>query len=215
MWGFSKFIQICEAPAGVGTGLYASRDLEPTSAEALLMWMRDNKIPNPTPVENMHVTVVHTKTDLPDWKPDLKPVRIKPSTYSIAKFDGKLGNVLVLRFRSPELSSQNQKARAMGAVMTYPTYAPHVTLSYKVPPDFDWQSLRPPPIYLELEPEHVEAVDDSFVASLKLGEVAPPGKKIERWLADPVVRNSFKREYGDKWQEVMYGTAWRKYQATV
>jgi len=211
MWGFSQFLQIiCEAPVVAGSGLYASREVEPTSAEMLAAWIHDNNIPNPISTTNMHVTVVHTKSDLPNWQPDRRVLTVKPSTYSIDKF----GDVLVLRFRSQELAMQNQKARALGAVMTYPEYHPHITLSYKVPPTFDWTSLRPPPIYIELDPERNEALDDTYVAKMKLGEVAPPSKKIKHWLSSPDVKRSFQKQYGDKWRNVMFATAWRRHQAS-
>jgi Asp-tRNA(Asn)/Glu-tRNA(Gln) amidotransferase C subunit len=42
-------------------------------------------------------------------------------------------------------------------------------------------------------------------------EKAPPDEKILKWTEDPKVKASFKDQYGDKWAEVMYATAWKMY----
>ena len=38
-------------------------------------------------------------------------------------------------------------------------------------------------------------------------EKAPPGKKAEEWIKSN--KAEFKKEYGDKWEERLYATAWK------
>ena len=40
-----------------------------------------------------------------------------------------------------------------------------------------------------------------------VGEEAPPG--MEDWIKDR--KDSFKKQYGDEWKEVLYSTAWKEY----
>lgn len=42
-------------------------------------------------------------------------------------------------------------------------------------------------------------------------EKSPPDADIEKWLENPETKALFKDRYGDKWQEVMYATAWKMY----
>lgn len=39
-----------------------------------------------------------------------------------------------------------------------------------------------------------------------LAESAPPGKKAEEWIK--ANKDEFKKQYGDRWEEVIYATAW-------
>lgn len=45
----------------------------------------------------------------------------------------------------------------------------------------------------------------------QLSEKAPPDPEIEKWASDPKVKAHFKSEYGARWKEVMYASAWKKY----
>lgn len=40
-----------------------------------------------------------------------------------------------------------------------------------------------------------------------MNETAPPG--MEQWIKDR--KEDFKKRYGDKWEEVLYATAWKKH----
>lgn len=43
----------------------------------------------------------------------------------------------------------------------------------------------------------------------ELVEKAPPGAKAERFIKQS--KEDFKKRYGDRWQEVLYATAWKKF----
>lgn len=45
----------------------------------------------------------------------------------------------------------------------------------------------------------------SFKSYIKLNEVAPPG--MEDWIK--ANKEEFKKQYGSKWEEVLYATAWK------
>lgn len=72
----------------------------------------------------------------------------------------------------------------------YPTYVPKPKPIVKIKPK-KLTSLRKP----ELTNEDIE-----------LAEKAAPG--YEDWASDPKVKASFKKQYGKRWQEVMYGHSW-------
>lgn len=40
-----------------------------------------------------------------------------------------------------------------------------------------------------------------------LFEVAPPSKEAEEWIK--ANKAEFKKRYGDKWEEVLFATAWK------
>lgn len=49
----------------------------------------------------------------------------------------------------------------------------------------------------------------SFKEFIQINESAPPDKDIEDWINS--VKDSFKKQYGDKWETVLYAAAWKKY----
>jgi hypothetical protein len=46
-----------------------------------------------------------------------------------------------------------------------------------------------------------------LVGESEVNEVAPPG--MEDWIKDR--KAEFKKRYGDKWQQVLYATAWKQH----
>jgi hypothetical protein len=47
------------------------------------------------------------------------------------------------------------------------------------------------------------------LAGFKLDEVAPPGKKAERFIKKH--KKEFKKRYGKRGSDVLYATAWKKF----
>jgi hypothetical protein len=72
-----------------------------------------------------------------------------------------------MSFKSSEMDRQNSRALSQGARMTWPKFIPHVTLSYSYPGNFDFQSLRTPPFFLEFGPESVKEFDGEVAHSLR------------------------------------------------
>ena len=62
----------------------------------------------------------------------------------------------------------------------------------------------------EGDEETLQALDQDLQAdgvNLNLTEEAPPG--MEDWIKDR--KEDFKKQYGDKWEEVLYATAWKRH----
>jgi hypothetical protein len=131
------------------TGLYTFRRLDPQSSEFMYEWMRENKIPNPLPPTELHCTVVCSEVDIPGYGVDPTPVMVFPATYKIAI----MNNALTVQFKSEALTDQWQRAMNMGGKSKFPTFIPHVSLSYQVPEDFDYEALKPPPVFMVLQAE--------------------------------------------------------------
>jgi hypothetical protein len=82
---------------------------------------------------------------------------IYPATYKLAM----MNEALTIQFKSDPLVDQWQRAMNMGGKSRFPTFIPHITLSYKVPTDYDYTDLKPPPTFMVLqgEEEKVNAND--------------------------------------------------------
>ena len=70
----------------------------------------------------------------------------------------------------------------MGARERY-SFASHLTLTYNLPADFDWQALRPPPIYLQFEPEHAREYIDNWAVKKGLTEAQRIVKSFADYLS--------------------------------
>lgn len=147
-------------------GLYAYRNLTSQSAEYLYLWMREEGIPNPVPPGNLHVTVVCTVNDVPGYSPDPTLVMLSPATYRI----DQMQEALVIKFRSDALESQWQQAMNLGAKSYYERFIPHITLSYKVPEDYDHSDLKPPPSHIVLDAEQIRPRMDGWATMNGLRE---------------------------------------------
>jgi hypothetical protein len=135
------------------SGFYAFRSLNPQSAEYLYAWMIEEGIPNPIPMEKLHVTVMCADNEVPGYAPDPTPLQISPTSF---KFD-MMNEALVIKFKSDVLEEQWQRAMNMGAKSRYPRLTPHISLSYNVPLDYDYSDLKPPPTFLVFSPEQMRS----------------------------------------------------------
>ncbi len=119
-------------------GIYSFFGLTDESAEALYRWEKQSKIPNPVTPDKLHCTCVFSPTSFPGYLPLSKPFSINPNSYELTI----LGDALVLKFTSNIAKSQWEKAKELGAKMTYPSYVAHITLSYE-PGSFDYSNILP------------------------------------------------------------------------
>lgn len=119
-------------------GLYVSRRLTPESAADLVEWAKSQGFLNIEPADEMHVTIVHSRT-WPALAPDGDLLLVSPSSHDDRKVLplGPKGAV-VLRFESPGLEARWQQAIDAGATWDFDGYLPHVTIAYSGSPvDFD------------------------------------------------------------------------------
>ena len=120
-----------EKSAGDSTPLYGYRPL--LNAQELVDWAKSNGYETTLTPEDMHVTVVYSKTPLPMPNNDgatwgLGTVVVRGGNRRMMSLGDGSASVLVLD--SVDLISEWNHYRSMGASWDYPSYMPHVTISY-------------------------------------------------------------------------------------
>ena len=110
--------------------LYAFRPLK--NADQVIAWAKQY-FETTVVSEEMHTTIAYSKIPF-DWSeldPDLNDVRVGADTRRSVVSLGEEGAV-VLKFKSDEITKCWQRLIDAGASWDYPSYQPHVTLTYKV-----------------------------------------------------------------------------------
>lgn len=164
------FAQFLTEANTMGYGIYSYRPLTPTCATALYDWMIESRIPNPVPPNELHCTVIYSPTYIPNLSPDGREVAIKPATYGITMLE----SALTMTFKSSALLERWNEANNLGGTHKYPSFIPHVTLSYAVPQSFQSQmdELKPPPFPMVFESEVIEPLVEDIQERIKLAEAA-------------------------------------------
>jgi len=159
--------------AGVDTkknaspGVYVSRPV--VNGEQFREWAEEHGVDLVDPAD-MHVTIAYSKTPFP-VTPREDTIVVQPDEFTVVDVLGE-DNVLALSFESPDLSERWREFRSAGADWSFPTYQPHVTLSYDDSRAGDaW--LEVPRVPLVLGPEVVEPLDEDW-EDKKVRENAPP-----------------------------------------
>lgn len=147
--------------------LYVKRPLKEESAKRLVEWCAAQGIKNIVPAELMHVTQAHSTAEVDTTK--VTPL----STLLDMDVDSRWlsglgkGNGLVMFFRSPEMSARFKEFAAAGASWDFPSYIPHVTLSYDTgemqPQEYGFNP--PPDMPLLLGPEEFDRSNDKLTKS--------------------------------------------------
>lgn len=112
------------------------------NGEAIAAWAKQQGFETTLPPEDMHVTVAFSKTPL-EWD-NVEPRTDALQTNSADREVKPLGGegAVVLRFESQDLQDRWQELCDAGAVWDYPTYQPHVTISYNAG-DLDLSKVEP------------------------------------------------------------------------
>ena len=141
-----------------GSPLYVALRVMPGSAAALATWMADQGIEQPVPASDLHITTVYSRTPVPLYympdHPKESKEQLDPASYEL----GILGEegALVMFVDSPMACASHEYAAGLGASWDYPSYRPHVTLSYApgttMPP-------APPPFAIEVGGEFARRLD--------------------------------------------------------
>lgn len=151
-------------PADHKHGTYVGVKFSPATNRALVRFVRENRIPEPLPIDDFHTTVIYSKQPIPEFRAlgDLsEPVKVPKAGRGFDLF-GKEKNTLVITFSSSFLLRRFKAARAFGGTTDYPQYRPHITLSYSVPNDYDVNLL---PIYdgpIEIISEYSDPLDPDW-----------------------------------------------------
>lgn len=162
-----------------GSPLYVHRPLK--NAADLHNWAKGAGIPNLVPPEEMHTTVVYSRAPA-EMNPEVDPVMVKGGPRTIEKLGDK--GAVVLRFESPVLKAHHEDATTAGASHDFPSFLPHVTLSYDAG-TCDLSKITAPPAFaLEFGPEVHAALNENWAEDkgLRKFELKVPVSKFESAL---------------------------------
>lgn len=113
------------------SGTYVGVKLSEESAAQVKEFMRNNSIPVPLPKSKLHVTVIYSRKELPDFKPKGKledPIVVVPEKFALF---GESKNALVVKIKSPDLVKRHKEImKEHNATFDYDVYEPHISLSY-------------------------------------------------------------------------------------
>lgn len=149
--------------AKADANLYVARWLTPESAQRLHEWAEAQGFKNVIPSELMHVTVVHSSTPVTGMTPAQDSQLVGPGRWLSTL--GKDGKALVMMFSSPDLQERFKQFKAAGATWDFPSYMPHITLSYDAGDDAGavWSMVEAPTFDLLLGPETFQDSNSNWV----------------------------------------------------
>lgn len=173
-------------------GLYVYRPLLEGSAKRLHDWAVEAGMQNVVPPELMHVTQVHSKTAVDA----LDPVDTVLDLPAQPRWLSPLGDkgALVMFVDSPDMAQRFTEAAAAGAVWDFPSYRPHITLSYDAGP-VEWSMMQPPDFPLQLGPEQFQGNNDTWVednglrkveefeGEFRISKIAPEQQMVFGWAS--------------------------------
>jgi DNA/RNA endonuclease G (NUC1) len=168
-------------------GTYAAFELTEKSNKELYQWIESNRIVSATPQNELHVTTTFSLKNV-EIEPSKKQIRIPKETYSIAVYK----DALVLEIQSEELQKIHKAARLAGATYSFPSYKPHITISYDAKANKDFlDNPNVPTFDIILSHEVVKPLDMSKVKVKEMMTTAaiatherPMGNPIRRKLPD-------------------------------
>jgi len=132
---------------------YSCYYLDKESQKKMKNWMEFNKIPDPTPIEELHCTLIYSKIRPIDYTPSKIPIVVDLSKVSF-KHLGRLSPevTVILLPKVPALTQRYELAKSKGAISDFPSYIPHITISNKV---FDFEDLTQPDFMITLDQETI------------------------------------------------------------
>ena len=152
---------------GVEKTLYLHRPLK--NASELLEWARAAGFKKTLPADDIHVTIAFSRTPV-DWdrvSGARAALKVAAGDDRIVKPLGDKGGV-VLSFQSAELQRRwNELKNEVGTSWDYPTYQPHVTITYDGG-DVDLASIEPYDGPLEFGPEEGSEIKEKWFDKVKL-----------------------------------------------
>lgn len=111
-----------------GPGLYVSRKLTASCAEAFTAWATEQGFANLTPTDELHTTIVYSRTPLALEPEGGEIVMPDDGNRSIQPLGDK--GAVVLRFGSVPFKDRWQRAIDAGASWDHDGFHPHVTITY-------------------------------------------------------------------------------------
>jgi len=131
-----KLKEILEMKTEQEAGTYAGVTFAPTTITAFKNFIKKYKIPNATPIEKLHTTLLYSRKPLPNYKPEthINPPYVgTPENFEIWKTRDTESNCLILKYNCPGLIKRhNALMKEHEATFDFKDYIPHVTLSYNI-----------------------------------------------------------------------------------
>ena len=123
--------------------LYVSRPV--TNASAILAHYRKAGVSGLTKASELHVTIAFSRVPV-DWmkvgQTWQETITIPAGGARVHEMLGSNADVFVLMFPPDELSWRHEQIKEAGATWDWPSYEPHISLSYSAV-DFDPESVKP------------------------------------------------------------------------
>ena len=161
----NKVIKLVERRVGT----YAAVKYDHATCNVIEEWHKLHNIPNPVDASKLHSTLIYSRAPIAkEHQKNLDEIELRsrgwrfmPDEFKLlpsSSDKGALNEVLVLTLKAPELVQMHDDLCSKGATHDFDDYIPHVTLSYKVPLDFDL-SITPPPVYFIPSKIYFEPLD--------------------------------------------------------
>lgn len=120
------------------SGVYAGVHFSEESKDEIMEMIKEMGLPNAVKRDSLHCTVLYSETPLDHFDVVADTTEINPSFKAsishFEAFDTDDGTCLVAVISSPRLFILHHTLKsASGAEHSYPTYTPHITLSYDCP----------------------------------------------------------------------------------
>lgn len=114
-------------------GLFVAMKLAADTLVGVKKLMKDLKLKDPIPDDDLHVTTMYSLKSVPKFKvdPDFRACSDEPEFELAVMGEGEF-RALVLKFKSQALQERHEEIKDMGAVFTFSNYSPHLSLSYNV-----------------------------------------------------------------------------------
>lgn len=186
-------------------GAFGSYQLSLETSKNVVNWMTSKGIVSQTPQLELHVTTTFSTDDVV-LQPAQKPIRISQKSYSIAVYEV----ALVLEFQSTELQKVHDNARASGASYSYPSYKPHMTLSYDAAanqkflenpttPTFDL--LLTHEVIKPFNPKYLKVKEDTTTTAIDLYPT-PLSSPIRRKVSDSIYKEILVQRKHQRWNKI-------------
>jgi hypothetical protein len=138
--------------------LYVKRPLK--NADDLIAWAKANGFDTTLPPDDMHVTVCYSKA-LVDWD------SVPPKTGNVTNVSDdrslkQFGDAVVLAFDAPVLEQHHDRFMDAGGSHDYPSYQPHVTITYQAPEGLDLSKIEPYDGLLIFGPEEFKPIKGNW-----------------------------------------------------
>jgi hypothetical protein len=138
-----------------------------TNSEPLIAWAKEQGFKTVLEPKDLHVAVVYSKEAMKWDAVENTDAAINCTAGKVVRFDG---GAVVLKLISPELQARHKEFKAAGASYDFPSYQPHVTLSYDAK-EVDLTKITPYEGVLEFGPEQLDEIRESFDASTLVEKV--------------------------------------------